>query len=67
MGDGVTKVGADGGVYFGGTLVPIRHEFLNLEQLLGERHISRQLNAGGGHEARHGLLREVLSAHAGVP
>ena len=67
MGNGVTKVGADGGIDLRGASVARGHQFLHFDKLLGKRHINRQLDAGGGHQARHGLLRKILGPHAGVP
>ena len=43
-----------------------RHERLDELELFRQRHVLGRFNPGGGHESPHGLLREILRAHAVV-
>ena len=64
VGDGVAEVDADGFVDLARARVARGHQFLHFHQLFGQRHLLRQVDAGGGKQPAHGLLGEVLHAHA---
>ena len=66
VGDGVAEPDADGLVDLARAVVARRHQLLHPLELGGKRHLRWKIDARRLEQSPHGLLREVLHAHAAV-